>query len=62
MSQSVPPASATEALRMLESALGYLTAADATALAAETQARCLQALERTHAMATEAVKTHRCDR
>ncbi len=54
MSQSVPPASATEALRMLESALGYLTAADATALAAETQARCLQALERAHAMGTAA--------
>ena len=39
---------------MLESALGYLTAADATALAAETQARCLQALERAHAMGTAA--------
>ncbi len=54
MSPSVPPASATEALGMLESALGYLSAADATALAAETQARCLQALERANAMGTAA--------
>ncbi len=54
MSRSVPPASATEALGMLESALGYLSAADATAMAAETQARCLQALERATAMGTAA--------
>ena len=54
MSPSAPPASATEALGMLESALGYLSAADATALAAETQARCLQALERANAMGTAA--------
>ena len=54
MSPSAPPASATEALGMLESALGYLSAADATALAAETQARCLQALERANAMSTAA--------
>ena len=54
MSQSVPPASATEALGMLESAMGYLTAADATAMAAETQAQCLQALERVNAMGTAA--------
>ena len=54
MSRSVPPASATEALGMLESALGYLSAADATAMAAETQAHCLQALERATAMGTAA--------
>ena len=54
MSQSAPPASATEALGMLESALGYLSAADATALAAETQARCLHALERATAVGTAA--------
>ena len=54
MSRSVPPASATEALGMLESALGYLSATDATAMAAETQARCLQALERATAMGTAA--------
>ncbi|MGH3200337.1 MAG: HNH endonuclease, partial [Streptosporangiaceae bacterium] len=34
-----PPASATQALGMLESAMGYLSAADATQLAAETQIR-----------------------
>ena len=43
MSQPVtvpPPASAAQALGMLRSAMGYLAAADATAMAAETQARC----------------------
>ena len=39
---------------MLESAMGYLSAADATAMAAETQARCLQALEQVTAMGTAA--------
>ena len=41
-----PPASTARALGTLESALGYLAAADATALGAEEQARCLLALER----------------
>ena len=54
MNTAPSPATTTEALGMLESALGYLTAADATALAAETQARCLQALERANAMGTAA--------
>ncbi len=39
---------------MLKSALGYLAAADATAMAAETQAQCLQALEQAHSMGTAA--------
>jgi len=51
----VPPfASAKEALGMLESAMGYLSAADATAMAAEVQAQCLMTLERTAAMGTAA--------
>ncbi len=39
---------------MLKAALGYLAAADATAMAAETQAQCLQALERANSVATAA--------
>jgi hypothetical protein len=39
------PASVREAMEMVHAGLGYLAAADATQLAAETQARCLQALE-----------------
>src|SRR6266702_865513 len=54
MSQPVPPGSAAEALGMLRSALGYLSAADATAMAAETQAQCLQALEQVTSMGTAA--------
>src|SRR5277367_7044211 len=54
MGDGVSPASATEALRMLRSAMGYLSAADATAMAAETQAGCLQALEQVTAMGTAA--------
>ena len=51
----VPPfASAKEALGMLRSAMGYLSAADATAMAAQTQAQCLQALEQVTAMGTAA--------
>jgi hypothetical protein len=34
--------------------MGYLTAADATAMAAETQAQCLRALEQLHAIETAA--------
>jgi hypothetical protein len=47
-------ASAKEALGMLKSAMGYLSAADATAMAAETQAQCLRALEQVTAMGTAA--------
>ena len=57
MSQAVtvpPPASAVQALGMLQSAMGYLAAADATAMAAETQAQCLQALEQANSIGTAA--------
>jgi hypothetical protein len=47
-------ASVKEALTMLHAAMGYLIAADATAMAAETQAQALMALEQTDAMATAA--------
>ena len=50
MSTIPSPATTTEALGMLRAAMGYLNAADATAMAAETQARCLQALEQVTAM------------
>jgi hypothetical protein len=39
---------------MLRSAMGYLAAADATAMAGETQAQCLCALEQLHAIETAA--------
>jgi hypothetical protein len=48
------PASTAQALGMLESAMGYLSAADATAMAAQTQAQALMALERVHSMGTAA--------
>jgi hypothetical protein len=51
---AAPPASPTEALEMLTSALGYLAAADATQLPAEVQARCLAGLERSDAVGTAA--------
>ncbi|MGH3180711.1 MAG: hypothetical protein ACRDOE_02190, partial [Streptosporangiaceae bacterium] len=54
MNDGMSPVSATEALRMLKSAMGYLSAADATAMAAETQAQCLQALEQITSMGTAA--------
>ncbi len=54
MTSAVPPGSAAEALGMLKSAMGYLAAADATAMAAETQAQCLQALEQVNSMGTAA--------
>jgi hypothetical protein len=54
MSNVTSPASAAEALEMLQSAMGYLAAADATQMAAETQARCLKALESAGAMGTAA--------
>jgi hypothetical protein len=49
-----PPASVAQALGMLRSAMGYLSAADATVMAAETQAQCLQALEQINSMGTAA--------
>src|SRR6185437_6210117 len=47
-------ASVGEAMDMARAALGYLAAADATQLAAETQAECLRGLERIDAIATAA--------
>jgi Domain of unknown function (DUF222) len=49
-----PPASTAQALSMLKSAMGYLSAADATAMAAETQAQCLHVLEQINSMGTAA--------
>jgi Domain of unknown function (DUF222) len=54
MSSVESPASAQEALGMPRSAMGYLAAADATAMAAETQAQCLRALEQVNSMGTAA--------
>ena len=57
MSQAVtvpPPASTAQALGMLQSAMGYLAAADATAMAAETQAQCLRVLEQVSSVGTAA--------
>jgi Domain of unknown function (DUF222) len=54
MSSVVSPGSVDEALEMLHSAMGYLAAADATAMTAEEQARCLRVLERTTAVGTAA--------
>jgi hypothetical protein len=51
---STLPASASEAMDMVHAGLRYLAAADATAMAAETQAQCLQALEQATAMGTAA--------
>ena len=39
---------------MVHAGLGYLAATDATAMAAETQARCLQMLEQANSMGTAA--------
>jgi hypothetical protein len=47
-------ASATEALAVLESAMGYLAAADPTEMATTEQARCLIVLERVDAVETAA--------
>jgi hypothetical protein len=54
MSSVMSPGSADEALEMLQLALGYLAAADATAMTAEEQARCLRVLERATAVGTAA--------
>ena len=47
-------ASASEAMDMVHAGLRYLADADATAMAADTQARCLQMLERSTAVGTAA--------
>ena len=54
MSDVVSPGSAAEALEMLMAAMRYLAAADATAMAAEEQARCLRVLEQVTAVGTAA--------
>jgi hypothetical protein len=54
MSSVMSPASADEALEMLQSAMGYLAAADTTAMTAEEQARCLRVLERVTSAGTAA--------
>ena len=54
MNSVTSPSSVKEALGMLKSAMSYLAAADATAMAAETQALCLQALEQANSMGTAA--------
>jgi hypothetical protein len=46
--------SATEALEMARAAMGFLAAADATAMPAAVQAQCLQALEEVDAVETAA--------
>jgi len=46
------PASASEAMDMVQAGLSYLAAADAAQLPAETQAECLRRLERTDAIST----------
>ena len=47
-------ASATEAMQLVRAGLDYLAAADATAMAAEEQARSLRALEQASSVATAA--------
>src|SRR6266480_4120344 len=47
-------ASVGEAMDMVRAGLGYLAAADATQLAAATQAECLRGLEQADAVATAA--------
>jgi hypothetical protein len=54
VSTAPAPASTTEALGMLRAAMGYLNAADAAQMAAQTQAQCLHALEQATAMGTAA--------
>ena len=51
---STAPASASEAMDMVHAGLGWLAAADATALAGEEQARCLRMLEQAGSMSTAA--------
>ncbi len=51
---TAPPASTSEALGMLTSAMGYLAAVEATQMPAAEQAQCLITLERVDAMETAA--------
>ena len=51
---STRPTSASEAMDMVRAGLGYLATADATAMAAETQARCLRVLEQVSSVGTAA--------
>ena len=51
---ALAPASASEAIEMMHAGLGWLAAADAAALGAQTQARCLRALEQAAAVGTAA--------
>ena len=48
------PASAGQALEMVRAGMGFLAAADATAMAASVQAECLQVLEEVDAVETAA--------
>ena len=53
--QTIPaPSSVAEALAMLRAGMSYLAAADPTALAAQTQAECLETLEQLDAVETAA--------
>ena len=54
MSTAPAFASASEAMEMVHAGLGWLAAADATALGGGEQARCLQMLEQAHSMGTAA--------
>src|SRR5438105_1855205 len=54
MSTAPACASATEALAQLRAAIGYLAAADATAMPAGTRARCLRTLEQVTSVGTAA--------
>ena len=54
MTAPAPPASTSEALGMLTSAMGYLATAEATQMPAAEQAQCLATLERLDAMETAA--------
>ena len=54
MSTVASPGSTAEALDMLRAAMAYLASADATAMAAEEQARCLRVLEQVTASGTVA--------
>ena len=54
MSDVMCPGSAAEALEMLMAAMRYLAAADATAMGAGEQARCLRVLEQATAVGTAA--------
>ena len=51
---ALAPASASEAMEMVHAGLGWLAAADAAALGAQTQARCLRMLEQASSMTTAA--------